>query len=304
MQRNPWQDWVRWTRRLSPCHCVPAGGLFKSLNKSFESFDIRLSYRTGTKRVTIDDNDCVVRFENIGFRYGLGPEVLQDISFTLAPGSFYFLTGASGAGKSSLLKLIYLAMKPSRGLITLFGRDIATTPRRELPALRRRVGVVFQEFRLLRHLSAFDNVALPLRVAGSREDNIRKHVTELLSWVGLKNQMNARPSTLSGGQQQRVAIARAVIARPKLLLADEPTGNVDDPMALRLMHLFEELNKLGTTIVIATHNESLVKRLGRPCLHLDEGQLKIGGPLPNRAAMAVAQPAVGAAAERSRGSAA
>ncbi len=258
----------------------------------------------------IDDNDCVVRFENIGFRYGLGPEILRDISFTLAPGSLHFLTGASGAGKSSLLKLIYLAMKPSRGLITLFGRDIATTPRRELPALRRRVGVVFQEFRLLRHLSAFDNVALPLRVAGTRENDIRKHVAELLSWVGLENHMKARPPTLSGGQQQRVAIARAVIARPKLLLADEPTGNVDDRMALRLMHLFEELNKLGTTIVIATHNESLVKRLGRPCLRLDEGQLEIGASAPNRAAMAAAsgaggpaKPAIGAAAERPRGNA-
>ncbi len=260
--------------------------------------------------MTIDNDDCVVRFENIGFRYGLGPEVIQDVSFALAPGSFYFLTGASGAGKSSLLKLLYLAMKPSRGLITLFGRDIATTPRRELPALRRRVGVVFQEFRLLRHLSAFDNVALPLRVAGTREDNVSKHVAELLSWVGLKNQMKARPPTLSGGQQQRVAIARAVIARPKLLLADEPTGNVDDRMALRLMHLFEELNKLGTTIVIATHNESLVKRLGHSCLRLDGGQLEIGGPPPKRAAMAaasgaggVAKPAIGAAAGRPRGNA-
>ncbi len=258
----------------------------------------------------IDYNDCVVRFENIGFRYGLGPEILRDISFTLAPGSLHFLTGSSGAGKSSLLKLIYLAAKPSRGLIALFGRDIATTPRRDLPALRRRVGVVFQEFRLLHHLSAFDNVALPLRVAGTRENDIRKHVAELLGWVGLANHMNARPTTLSGGQQQRVAIARAVIARPKLLLADEPTGNVDDLMALRLMHLFEELNKLGTTIVIATHNESLVERLGRSCLRLEEGQLEIGGPAPNRAAMAAAsgaggaaKPAVGAAAGRPRGNA-
>lgn len=222
----------------------------------------------------------MVRFENVGLRYGLGPEVLQDLSFSLAPGSFHFLVGASGAGKSSLLKLMYLALKPTRGLISLFGRDIATTARDDLPALRRKVGVVFQEFRMLRHLSAFDNVALPMRVAGTREAEIQRNVEELLSWVGLADHMQARPPTMSGGQQQRLAIARAVIARPKLLLADEPTGNVDDLMALRLMHLFDELNKLGTTVVIATHNESLVKRLGHPCMRLDNGHLHVdaGGP--------------------------
>lgn len=217
----------------------------------------------------------MIHFENVGLRYGLGPEVLQDVSFQLAPGSFHFLVGASGAGKSSLLKLMYMAMKPSRGLITLFGKDIATTSRKDLPALRRRVGVVFQEFRLMRHLSAFDNVALPLRVAGTKKSEIQRNVEELLSWVGLKDHMDARPPTLSGGQQQRLAIARAVIARPKLLLADEPTGNVDDQMALRLMHLFDELNKLGTTVVIATHNEHLVKRLGHPRLFLDAGHLDV-----------------------------
>ena len=222
-----------------------------------------------------DSKAPVVRFENVGLRYGLGPEVLQDVSFSLTPGSFHFLVGPSGAGKSSLLKLMYLAHKPSRGLINLFDRDIATTPRRDLPALRRQVGVVFQEFRLLKHLSAFDNVALPLRVAGARRDEIDKHVVELLSWVGLKDHLHARPPTLSGGQQQRVAIARAVIAQPKLLLADEPTGNVDDRMAMRLVHLFEELNRLGTTVVIATHNEALVSRLGHPCLQLDQGRLLI-----------------------------
>ena len=216
-------------------------------------------------------NGRVIEFENVGLRYGLGPEVLQDVTFSLAAGSFHFLVGPSGAGKSSILRLMYLALKPSRGLITLFGRDIATTPRRALPALRRRIGVVFQDFRLLNHLSAFDNVALPLRVAGAREDDVRKNVVELLSWVGLKDHVGARPPTLSGGQQQRVAIARAVIGRPRLLLADEPTGNIDDKMAFRLMHLFEELNKLGTTVVIATHNESLVERMGHGCLRLDRG---------------------------------
>ena len=217
----------------------------------------------------------MVRFENVGMRYGAGPEVLRDISMQLPAASFHFLTGPSGAGKTTLLKLMYLAERPSRGLISLFGRDMATTPRHELPALRRRIGVVFQDFRLIEHLSTFDNVALPLRVAGLAEDQVRDHVTELLRWVGLADKLNARPATLSGGQQQRVAIARAVIGRPSLLLADEPTGNVDDEMALRLLRLFEEMNKLGTTLVIATHNEHLVARLGYARLHLENGELTI-----------------------------
>jgi cell division transport system ATP-binding protein len=224
-------------------------------------------------------NEAIVRFESVGLRYGLGPEVLQDLSFTLPRGSFHFLIGESGAGKSSLLKLIYLALKPSRGLISLFGNDIATTPRPNLPALRRKVGVVFQEFKLLNHLSAYDNVALPLRVAGAKESVVKKHVSELLTWVGLKSHMQARPPTLSGGQQQRVSIARAVIARPRLLLADEPTGNVDDVMGLRLMHLFEELNRLGTTVVIATHNMKVVESLGHGRLLLEDGQLTMESAL-------------------------
>ena len=208
-------------------------------------------------------------------RYGLGPEVLRDVSFHLAPGSFHFLTGPSGAGKSSLLRLLYLAHRPSRGLIRLFDRDIATTRRRELPALRRRIGVVFQDFRLLDHLSALDNVALPLRVAGAREGQIREHVAELLAWVGLADRLNARPPTLSGGEQQRVAIARAVIARPALLMADEPTGNVDPEMGRRLMHLFIELNKIGTTVLIATHDERMIEQFRRPVLRLKDGELAV-----------------------------
>ena len=217
--------------------------------------------------------DQVIRFENVGLRYGSGAEVLQDISFELAAGSFHFLVGPSGAGKSSLLKMMYLAQRPTRGIVSLFGRDIASLPRAELPALRRRIGVVFQNFRLLDHLSSFDNVALPLRVAEVREPEVRKHVEELLAWVGLKDHLDARPPTLSGGQQQRVAIARAVIVRPKILFADEPTGNVDDTIAGRLMHLFDQLNKLGTTVVIATHNENLVKRAGQSQLKLVDGNL-------------------------------
>jgi cell division transport system ATP-binding protein len=223
----------------------------------------------------VTDDSTVVRFQNVGMRYGIGPEVLHDISFRLEAGSFHFLTGASGAGKSSLLRLMYLASRPSRGLITLFGHDIATTPREALPALRRRIGVVFQDFRLIDHLTALENVALPLRVAGASEQQIQDHVPELLRWVGLEDQINARPPTLSGGQKQRVAIARAVIARPKLLLADEPTGNVDDRIATRLMHLLEELNKIGATIVVATHNQALVDRFDHPRLHLGDGELTL-----------------------------
>jgi len=215
----------------------------------------------------------MVSFDNVGMRYGSGPEVLRDVSFALAPGSFHFLTGASGAGKSTLLRLLYLAQRPTRGLITMFDKDLATLPRDEFPALRRRIGVVFQDFRLIDHLSALDNVALPLKVAGARDDQIRDHVRELLAWVGLADHVDAKPKTLSGGQQQRVALARAVIGRPALLLADEPTGNVDDRLAMRLLHLFDELNKMGTTVVVATHNETMISRFRHTALHLDKGEL-------------------------------
>ncbi len=217
----------------------------------------------------------MIRFENIGLRYGSGPEALRDVNLTLEPGSFHFLTGASGAGKSSLLRLMYLGLRPSRGTITVFGHDVADLKRADFPALRRQIGVVFQNFRLLDHLSALDNVALPLRMAGVGEAEIREHVVELLHWVGLGDALDAKPPTLSGGQQQRVAIARSVIARPRLLLADEPTGNVDDSIGMRLLYLFEELNKLGTTVVIATHNEGLIARFEHPRLHLERGSLTV-----------------------------
>jgi cell division transport system ATP-binding protein len=218
--------------------------------------------------------NSVIRFENVGMRYGVGPEVLRDVTFMLPPASFHFLTGPSGAGKSSMLRLMYLAHRPSRGVVTIFGRDVAEIPRRALPELRRNIGVVFQDFRLLEHQSVFDNVALPLRIAGGQENEIRKHVSELLDWVGLEDCLNSLPSTLSGGEQQRVAIARAVIGRPKLLLADEPTGNVDDAIAVRLLYLFEELNRMGTTVVIATHNEALVSRFKHPHLHIEMGGIE------------------------------
>ena len=218
-------------------------------------------------------DEAVVRFDDVSMRYGRGPEILRDLTFSLAPGSFHFVTGPSGAGKSSLLKLIYLAAKPSKGLVHLFGQDISRVAAKDQPFLRRRIGVVFQEFRLLEHLTAFDNAALPLRIAGGRADDYRTDVAELLTWVGLRSRMHAMPATLAGGEKQRLAIARAVVGRPDILLADEPTGNVDHEMALRIFRLFVELNRLGTTILIATHDQDLVARSGRPVLHLETGQL-------------------------------
>jgi cell division transport system ATP-binding protein len=218
----------------------------------------------------------MIRFENVGMRYGMGPEVLRDVSFELNSGSLSFLTGPSGAGKSSLLRLMYLAHRPSRGHITMFGEDVNVLPRGEMPPLRRRIGVVFQEFRLLDHMSALENVCLPLRITGVPEESYLSDVKELLTWVGLGQRMNATPPTLSGGEQQRVAIARAVVARPDILLADEPTGNVDPELGIKLLRLFMELNRMGTTIMIATHDLSLVERTRDAAhLHIDHGHLTV-----------------------------
>jgi cell division transport system ATP-binding protein len=217
----------------------------------------------------------VVRFENVGLRYGLGPEVLRDLSFRVEPHSFQFLTGPSGAGKTSLLRLLYLSLKPTRGLITLFGHDVATLSADALATLRRRVGIVFQDFRLLDHMSTYENVALPLRVLGKAEASYRNEVMELLHWVGLGERMWALPPVLSGGEKQRAAIARAVIARPQLLLADEPTGNVDPVLARRLLRLFMELNKSGTSVVIATHDIALMDLLDARRLVLHEGRMHV-----------------------------
>jgi cell division transport system ATP-binding protein len=217
----------------------------------------------------------VVRFENVGLRYGLGTEVLRDLSFRIDPHSFQFLTGPSGAGKTSLLRLLYLSLKPTRGLITLFGHDVATLAPDALATLRRRIGIVFQDFRLLDHISTYENVALPLRVLGRDEASYRNEVMELLQWVGLGERMWALPPVLSGGEKQRAAIARAVIARPQLLLADEPTGNVDPVLARRLLRLFVELNKSGTSVVIATHDIALMDLLDARRLVLHEGRMHV-----------------------------
>jgi len=213
----------------------------------------------------------VVRFDDVSFQYESGHYVLRELTFHLQPGSFHFVFGASGAGKTSLLQLMYLWHKPVHGRVSLFGKDIAQLSRRDKALMRRRIGVVFQDFRLLDHLTAMENVELPLRVQGRSGARVSDHVAELLAWVGLGEHLHAYPPTLSGGQQQRVAIARAVIGRPSLLLADEPTGNVDDRLALRLLYLFEELNKMGTTVVIATHSEQLVQRFQHPLIRLAGG---------------------------------
>jgi len=217
----------------------------------------------------------MIRFENVGMRYGAGPEVLRDLSFELPEGSLTFLTGPSGAGKTTLLKLISLAERPTRGTISMFGRELGATPRAEWPALRRRIGVVFQDFRLLDHLTAYENVALPLRILGKPEREWRNDVEEIVNWVGLGERMHARPPTLSGGEKQRVAIARAVVSRPPLLIADEPTGSVDPDMGARLMRLFVELNRLGTSVLIATHDRGLIDTSDATELRLFAGRINM-----------------------------
>ena len=219
--------------------------------------------------------DGVIRFENVGLRYGFGAEVLRDLSFHINSRSFQFLTGPSGAGKTSLLRLMFLSLKPTRGLISMFDRDTATLTKDDRATLRRHIGIVFQDFRLLDHLTTYENVALPFRVLGKEEATYRNEVVELLNWVGLGERMDALPPVLSGGEKQRAAIARAVIARPQLLLADEPTGNVDPNLGQRLLRLFIELNRLGTSVVIATHDIALMDEYDARRLVLHEGRLHV-----------------------------
>jgi cell division transport system ATP-binding protein len=217
----------------------------------------------------------VVRLDNVGKRYGTDAEILHDVSLTLDPGGFYFLTGVSGAGKTTLLKIIYLSEPPSHGLIKLFDIDASTADRTTHNAMRRRIGIVFQDFRLVDHLTVRDNVALPLRIAGASEREIRENVPELLGWIGLEGKLDYRPAQLSGGEQQRVAIARAIVRRPDLLIADEPTGNIDDEIAMLLVRIFERINRLGTTVLIATHDISFARQFTHRRYHLDKGALSI-----------------------------
>ena len=217
----------------------------------------------------------MIRFENVGLRYGMGPEVLRDVSFSLQERSFQFLSGPSGTGKTTLLRLLFMSLKPTRGLITIFGKDRSRITRDELPLIRRRIGVVFQDFRLLDHLTTYENVALPLRVRGRDEASYRSDVVELLKWVGLGDRMHVFPPVLSGGEKQRAAIARALIEQPQILLADEPTGNVDPQLARRLLRLLIELNRLGTAVVIATHDVGLMEQVDARRMILSGGRLEI-----------------------------
>lgn len=216
----------------------------------------------------------MIELAGVNLRYGSGPEILKNVSFRMQAGDMRYLTGPSGAGKSSLLQLLFMAIKPTSGQVKIFNRNIASLKAKEVPLLRRKIGVVFQEFRLLDHLSTFDNVALPLRARGFAPETYRRDVLDLLDWVGLKDQTNVLPQVLSGGEKQRAAIARAVIAKPDILLADEPTGNVDPALARKLMHLFVELNRLGTTVFLATHDVQLIKQAKSPVLHLEAGHLR------------------------------
>ena len=220
----------------------------------------------------------MIEFKNVSKVYNNGTEALRNLSLSIAKGEFVFIVGSSGAGKSTFLKLIMREEVPNSGEIVVNGRKLSTVRKRDVPYLRRTMGIVFQDFRLLEHSSAFDNVALPLRVCGMNEKEIRKRVNELLKWVEIDRSTSAITSTLSGGEKQRVAIARAVINRPDVLLADEPTGNVDNDIAPKLMKLFVELNKLGTTVVIATHNENLIKEFRYPTIHLKNHGLSIINP--------------------------
>jgi len=217
----------------------------------------------------------LIKFKNVGFRYGTGPEILKNISFEVKPGSFHFLTGPSGSGKTSLLRLLLLSMRPTSGEMKIFDRDIATLNKSEMMQMRQHIGIVFQEFRLLDHMTTFENVALPLVVRGEPESSYRSNVEELLDWVGLGHQMHAKPALLSGGEKQRAAIARAVIAKPELLLADEPTGNVDPELSERLLHLFVELNRMGTTIILASHEHHLIDKFKYPRLVLEKGGINV-----------------------------
>jgi len=223
--------------------------------------------------LAVDANGPVLSLSHIGLRYGNGPEILKDINFSLQQGSMQFLTGPSGAGKTSLLKLIYLALRPSRGFVQLFGQDTSLSSRDELALLRRKIGVVFQGFGLLDHLSVFENVALPLRITGKPHESYKDDVEDLLNWVGLGKVLDVSPDTLSGGEKQRVAIARAVVAKPELLIADEPTGNVDPQMGRRLLRLFSELNRLGSTVLIASHDLDLIRKVPADVYTLNDGRL-------------------------------
>ena len=251
------------------------------------------------------DDGSALRFLRVGMRYHLGPEVLADASFALGRGEFAFLTGPSGAGKSTLLQIASLLIRPTRGRVWVLGEETTGMTRPARARLRRRIGVIYQDFRLLDHLTVAENVALPLRLAGHLEEAVvAEYVHELLAWVGLADRLAAYPPTLSGGEKQRVAIARAVVAKPAIIVADEPTGSVDPEMALRILHLLVELNRLGTTVIVATHDRDLVTEIGgrvftlaRGCLAEPDPPMPVRNPLTGALAFPAATPPAAPAGE-------
>jgi cell division transport system ATP-binding protein len=228
----------------------------------------------------------MLQLEQVALGYDGGSEVLRGVNLTLCRGEFLFLTGSSGTGKTSLLRVLALLQIPSAGRLTMFGEDVAQLRGERRAALRRRIGVVFQDVRLLDHLSALDNVALPLRINGGRGEEIYACASDMLKWLGLHDVIGARPTALSMGQRQLVSVARAVITRPSLLLCDEPTNNIDGKLARQLMHLFAQLCKVGTTVILATHSEDLIERYPHPVVRLAAGRLS--GPVQPASALAAA----------------
>ncbi|MDR2681728.1 MAG: ATP-binding cassette domain-containing protein [Holosporaceae bacterium] len=215
----------------------------------------------------------IIFLDKVMLHYGDGAPVLKSISASLYKKSFYFLTGASGAGKTTLMRLLYLGIRPSSGQLKIFGKDVSDISRREIFEIRQKIGVVFQDFNLLNHLTVLENVALPLKVMGETEKQRENQAKEILDWVGLGGCFNAYPDVLSGGQKQRVAIARAVIIRPEILLADEPTGNVDEQIASKLMNLFYGMHKMGTCVIVATHYRQFVDTFHYNELKIENGRI-------------------------------
>jgi cell division transport system ATP-binding protein len=215
----------------------------------------------------------MIQFDNVNKRYPGGHEALSGVSFHIKPGEMVFLTGHSGAGKSSLLKLIALIERASRGNVIVDGQNLNRLKSRHIPALRRKIGVVFQDHNLLFDRTVYDNVALPLVIAGYHQGEVGRRVRAALDKVGLLGRERAMPITLSGGEQQRVGIARAVVNRPPILLADEPTGNLDPELSREIMELFEQFNQVGVSVLIATHDHDLISRIDHRLLTLKQGRL-------------------------------
>ncbi len=215
----------------------------------------------------------IVNFKEVSFSYPEGVCIFEKVSFSLTKGSFHYLTGASGAGKSTLIKLLYGGLAQTTGVIEVFDKNLSTLHGKHMALYRQRLGIVFQDFLLFEHLSALDNIALPLKIRGEHQLQARRKAKDLMEWIGLEGLEEMSPQKLSGGQQQRLAIARAVISRPPLVIADEPTGNVDDENAVKLLQLFAELNGSGTTVVFATHNRDLIAEFPYPILHLEDQKI-------------------------------